>query len=172
MGNHDAGRATRELTPELEADGYNVLNGKLAVLDINGAKLRLLGTKDHQTINAWKDYSAENKELLASTEGQGDVIVLQHSPDILPIITGDLAISNDLKLMLAGHTHGGQVWLPILGTPFIPSAYGQKYAACHIKDAGIDVFVTTGVGTSILPFRFMVPPEIAVLTIHGQNRKP
>ena len=165
MGNHDAGHAERELTPAFGDDGYNVLNGKLAVLDINGAKLRLLGTKDHQTITIWKNYSIENKALLASTEGQGDVIVLQHSPDILPVITGDLAISNDLKLMLSGHTHGGQVWLPIIGTPLIPSAYGQKYAAGHIKDAAVDIFVTTGIGTSILPIRFMVPPEIAVITI-------
>ena len=169
MGNHDAGHAERELTPAFGADGYNVLNGKLAVLDINGAKLRLLGTKDHQTITIWKNYSIENKALLASTEGQGDVIVLQHSPDILPVITGDLAISNDLKLMLSGHTHGGQVWLPILGTPLIPSSYGQKYAAGHIKDAAIDIFVTTGIGTSILPFRFMVPPEIAVITLQNSG---
>jgi predicted MPP superfamily phosphohydrolase len=169
MGNHDAGHAERELTPAFEADGYNVLNGELAVLDINGAKLRLLGTKDHQTITIWKNYSIENKALLASTEGQGDVIVLQHSPDILPVITGDLAISNDLKLMLSGHTHGGQVWLPILGTPLIPSSYGQKYAAGHIKDAAIDIFVTTGIGTSILPFRFMVPPEIAVITLRKSS---
>ena len=69
--------------------------------------------------------------------------------------------------MIAGHTHGGQVWLPVLGRPIVPSSYGQKFAAGHVKDNGLDIFVTTGVGTSILPFRFMVPPEIAVLTIRS-----
>jgi predicted MPP superfamily phosphohydrolase len=84
------------------------------------------------------------------------------------MITGDLLISKDLKLMLAGHTHGGQVWLPIIGRPVVPSSYGQKYAAGHVKDNGLDMFVTTGIGESILPFRFMVPPEIAFLTITGE----
>jgi len=83
------------------------------------------------------------------------------------MITGDLLISRDLKLILAGHTHGGQVRLPIIGSPIVPSSYGQKYVAGHINDAGFDMFVTTGIGTSILPFRFMVPPEIAVVTIRA-----
>ena len=81
------------------------------------------------------------------------------------MITGDLSISKDLKVMFAGHTHGGPVSLPIIGSPIVPSSYGQKYAAGHVRDGGIDLFVTTGIGTSILPFRFGVPPEIAVVTI-------
>ena len=81
------------------------------------------------------------------------------------MITGDLLISPDLKLILAAHTHGGQVWLPVLGSPVVPSSYGQKYAYGHVRDAGVDMFVTTGIGTSILPFRFLVPPEIALITL-------
>ncbi|HEX6279978.1 MAG TPA: hypothetical protein VFZ49_08175, partial [Pyrinomonadaceae bacterium] len=84
------------------------------------------------------------------------------------IIHGAHYISKDLKLMIAGHTHGGQIWLPILGAPIVPSSYGQKYVAGHIRENGLDMFVTTGIGTSILPFRFMVPPEIAVLTIRSE----
>jgi uncharacterized protein len=167
LGNHDTGRAADELITDFQSAGYNVLNGKLAVLNINGTMLRLLGLKDHQQIGIWKNYSDDAKAMLASTEGQGDVIVLQHSPDILPIITGDLSISKDLKLMISGHTHGGQVRLPIVGPPFVPSGYGQKYAAGQVTDAKIDIFVTSGIGTSILPFRFMVPPEIAVMTLRA-----
>ena len=70
--------------------------------------------------------------------------------------------------MFAGHTHGGQLWLPVFGYPAIPSSYGQKYAAGHVRDFGVDMFVTTGTGTSILPFRFLVPPEIAVITINAK----
>ncbi len=69
--------------------------------------------------------------------------------------------------MLAGHTHGGQIRLPILGAPIIPSIYGQKYARGHILEKGVDLFVTTGIGTSGLPLRFGVPPEIAVLEIRS-----
>ena len=56
------------------------------------------------------------------------------------------------------------MWLPILGRRN-PSSYGQKYAYGHVFDRGVDMWVTGGIGTSILPFRFMVPPEITVLTI-------
>jgi predicted MPP superfamily phosphohydrolase len=83
----------------------------------------------------------------------------------MPVITGDLSISDDLKLVLAAHTHGGQVWFPVLGTPIVPSSYGQKYSYGHVKENGVDMFVTSGVGTSVLPIRFMMPPEIVVLTI-------
>jgi predicted MPP superfamily phosphohydrolase len=86
----------------------------------------------------------------------------------MPVITGQFSISKDLKLILAGHTHGGQIWFPIIGSPIVPSGYGQKYAFGHVRDYDMDMFVTTGIGTSILPFRFLVPPEIAVLTISAE----
>ena len=86
----------------------------------------------------------------------------------MPAITGDLSISNDLRLVIAAHTHGGQVWLPIFGRPIVPSTFGQKYAYGHVKEKGVDLFVTSGIGMSVLPFRFMVPPEIAVLTIRSE----
>ena len=169
LGNHDEWSDASGITAEFKRVGYNVLNGELAEIKLtSGQKLRILGLKDHTNIGIWKLFSDDAKSLLASTEGTGDVIILQHSPDVVPIITGDLQISKDLKIMFAGHTHGGQVWLPVIGAPIVPSSYGQKYARGLVKDAGLDVFVTSGVGTSILPFRFMVTPEIAVVTIRSE----
>ena len=124
--------------------------------------------KDHIKISNWRQFSDEVKQVIESEEQSGDIIVLEHSPDVLPMITGDLLVSNDLKIMLAGHTHGGQVWLPVIGSPVVPSSYGQKYSSGHIKENDLDLFVTTGIGESILPFRFLVPPEIAVLTINAE----
>ena len=168
LGNHDGYYGDEIVSAELRRAGYKVLDGELAIIEKNGQKLRILGLKDHQKIKSWEDFSIEAKKILAENEASGDVIVLEHSPDVLPVITGDLLISKDLKLMFSGHTHGGQVWLPIIGTPVIPSSYGQKYAYGHIRDNGLDLFVTSGIGTSILPFRFFVPPEIAVLTIYAE----
>ncbi|MGI8811980.1 MAG: metallophosphoesterase [Pyrinomonadaceae bacterium] len=168
LGNHDDWYNSTDVAASLSGDGYKVLNGDVAVIDKDGQKLRILGLRDHLNIGIWKVYSDEAKKILAPTEGMGDVLVLQHSPDIIPMITGDLAISHDLKLMLSGHTHGGQVWLPILGRPIVPSLNGQKYAAGLIRDPALPVYVTTGIGCSILPIRFMVPPEIAVLTIRAE----
>lgn len=165
LGNHDGWHDDSALATALTSLGYKVLNGEVAEIERNGAKLRILGLKDHFQIKTWEGFAGDARNLLAPTEGTGDVIILEHSPDVAPIINGEVPISNDLKLMIAGHTHGGQVWLPVLGYLIVPSSYGQKYAAGHIWENGLDTFVTTGIGTSILPFRFMVPPEIAVITV-------
>jgi uncharacterized protein len=169
LGNHDGWFDDAKIRRNLESNGIKVLESEVAVIEKDGQKLRILGLKDHLKMKDWKSFSAEAKSVLSATENQGDVIVLEHSPDILPAITDELLISKDLKLVLAGHTHGGQVWFPVLGSLVVPSSYGQKYAFGHIKDHNLDLFVTTGVGTSVLPFRFLVPPEIAVLEINSEQ---
>lgn len=168
LGNHDGEYNEQLITDEFERVGIKMLESEAVVIEKDGAKLRVLGLKDQLKIGIWKQFSDEAKAALAKTGSGGDVIALQHSPDGLPVITGDLLISEDLKLVLAGHTHGGQVWFPVLGTPVVPSSYGQKYSYGHIKDGGVDMFVSSGIGTSILPIRFFVPPEIAVLTIKSE----
>lgn len=168
LGNHDGYYGNAEVAAELAGADIRVLQNELAVIEHNGAKLRILGIKDHLQIKNWENFSESLRLLLLSTEGVGDVLVLEHAPDILPVITGNFAVSKDTRLILAGHHHGGQIWLPIIGTPIIPSGYGQKYAAGHVKDNDVDMFVTNGIGTSMLPFRLFVPPEIAVLTVNGE----
>lgn len=168
LGNHDGWFDDVQTIKNLSGAGIEVLNNRLISLEINGQKLRILGLKDHLRMTTWKAFSDEAKEVLQSTEDKGDLIVLEHSPDVFPAISGELLISKDFKLLIAGHTHGGQVWFPIIGSLIVPSSYGQKYAFGHIKEKDIDLFVTTGVGTSVLPIRFLVPPEIAVLTIEAE----
>jgi len=167
MGNHDDWYGGEEVTKALRSVGYTVLADEIFRIDHNGKPIRILGLKDQLHIETWKKYSDRLKQVIARDNGTGPMIVLEHSPDILPIITGDLSISPDLKLILAAHTHGGQVWLPLFGTPIVPSSYGQKYSYGHVYENGVDMFVTSGVGTSILPFRFMMPPEIAVITMRS-----
>lgn len=168
LGNHDAWYSDEDVAKELRRAGYKVLEDEIAVIEKDNQKLRILGLKDHQKMDTWQKYSAEIKKILSNGEQSGDIIVLEHSPDVVPAITGELQISDDLKLYLAGHTHGGQVWLPVLGTPIVPSFHGQKYSYGHIKDANLDIFVTSGIGESILPIRFMMPPEIAVLVVNPE----
>ena len=167
MGNHDDWYGNGEVTNELRAVGYTVLDNEIYTINSNDSNIRILGLRDQLHIGNWKSYTDGLKQVLAKDGGSGPIIALEHSPDVLPIITGELSISPDLRLMLAAHTHGGQVWLPIIGTPIVPSSYGQKYSYGHKQENGVDMFVTCGIGTSILPFRFMMPPEIAVLTIRS-----
>jgi predicted MPP superfamily phosphohydrolase len=165
LGNHDGWYNDAEVAAEFSRVDYKVLENEVAIVEKEGQKLRILGLKDHVKIKNW---GKEVKEALENREQTGDIIVLEHSPDYLWPISSNMPNPNDLKLFIHGHTHGGQVWLPIVGAPFVPSNYGQRYTSGHIKENNFDMFVTTGIGTSILPFRFLVPPEIAVLTIRAE----
>lgn len=168
LGNHDVWDNEAEIAAQLRRVGYTVLENEIAVIEKDNQKLRILGLKDHFKIVTWDGFSQEIRNVLQQSEQSGDVIVLEHAPDILPLITAAAPNPFDLKLILFGHTHGGQVWFPIIGSPIVPSVYGQQFAYGHTKENNVDVFVTTGIGTSVLPFRFLVPPEIAVLTVRAE----
>ena len=169
-GNHDDWYGHDQVSSAFRDLGYSVLDDEIYTVDDGrGHKVRILGLMDQLHIRDWAPYSARLKKVIAEDNGTGPIIALEHSPDVLPIITGDFSISPELRLMLAAHTHGGQVWLPLIGSPIVPSSYGQKYARGYVQENGVNMFVTTGVGTSILPFRFMVPPEIAALTLRSDS---
>ncbi len=168
LGNHDGEYDDAKVAAELQRVGITVLQNEIKIIEKNGQKFRLLGLKDHLQLNSWDTFDGMIRNLIAQNEQVGDIIVLEHSPDVFEVINYYKNLGSDFKLMLAGHTHGGQVWLPVLGTPIVPSSYGQKYSYGHIHEADKDIFVTSGVGESILPLRFMMPPEIAVLTINAE----
>ncbi|HEY8562701.1 MAG TPA: metallophosphoesterase [Pyrinomonadaceae bacterium] len=168
LGNHDGWHGDAHVARELERAGITVLENEIAVIEKNGRRFRLLGLKDHLKLDSWEALDTQVRGIIAKSEPLGDFIVLEHSPDILEVLLYNKTLGRDFKLMLAGHTHGGQVWLPVLGTPIVPSSYGQKYNYGHKREMETDIFVTSGVGTSILPIRFMMPPEIAVLTINAE----
>jgi predicted MPP superfamily phosphohydrolase len=98
------------------------------------------------------------EELALSLPGMPLVVVV-HEPDIFARLDARPSI------VLAGHTHGGQVALPLFGPPVVHSEFGGRYARGHVVEDGRHLFVTSGIGTSKLPVRFGVPPEVAVLTL-------
>jgi predicted MPP superfamily phosphohydrolase len=169
LGNHDGWYDDTEVATELTRVGYRVLENEIVFIEQNGAKLRLLGLKDHLKLDSWVTFDATVRQVVGSYPKEGQIVVLEHSPDIFHILNYWKNLNPDFKLMLAGHTHGGQVWLPIVGAAFVPSFVGQKYAQGHVREEGVDMFVTSGVGTSILPFRFMVPPEVAIVTVRSSS---
>jgi len=168
MGNHDGWYGTDKIAAEFTRVGYRVLQDQIATVGNGDQSICILGMRDHLSlVPNWAGISANAKAQVAGC-GNGDLIVLQHSPDIFPVITGPQAISPTLRLMLSAHTHGGQVRFPFVGSPIVPSSYGQTYVRGHVREDDVDLFVTSGIGTSVLPLRFGVPPEIAVLTIRSQ----
>ena len=96
---------------------------------------------------------------LAQITDDAPAILMAHEPDLFVEVPDRFAVT------LSGHTHGGQVRLPFLGRPVVPSAYGQRFAYGHIREEGRDLIVSAGLGCSIMPVRFGVPPEITVVTL-------
>jgi len=92
-------------------------------------------------------------------------LVLCHNPDTCEE-TCIVKQAPRIDLMLSGHTHGGQVSLPGLGTPVTPSRYGQKYAAGLVQGPLCPVYISRGIGTTIIPMRFRVRPEITMIELH------
>jgi uncharacterized protein len=96
-------------------------------------------------------------------------LLLSHNPDVAEerkLTRSRLRVD----FMICGHTHGGQICLPGLGTPITSSLYGQKYAQGIVQGPVCPVFISRGIGVSMLPLRFGVAPEIAVLELRTANR--
>jgi uncharacterized protein len=169
LGNHDNEYDHKVVRAELEKIGIKVLENELVSINKEDEILRILGVNDILKLGGgWSEASQDLKKVLGeSFEKGGTLIVLTHNPDTIVYLTEERLISEDLALILAGHTHGGQCRFPLIGSPIVPSTFGQKYVKGHIQDKGLDMFVTTGIGTSILPVRFGVPPEISVLKIYA-----
>jgi len=157
LGNHDWWNGGPRARAAFEANGIRVLDDEVLHIVARGTSFELLGMADAEV----RRRSA--KEALALVPAGAPTIALVHEPDIFA------DMDERALLTLAGHTHGGQVALPLLGRPIVPSRFGQRYAVGHVVERGRHLFVTSGLGTSILPVRFGVPPEIALLTLVPQR---
>ena len=153
LGNHDWWYNAARVKAALENAGIRVLENDVAELNINGQKLWLAGLGDE--LKGKPDITG----TLAKVSDQAPVIALTHNPDLFPRLPSYIALT------LAGHTHGGQCEFPFIGRPIVPSKFGQRYAAGYLIEDQKPLFVTSGLGTSILPVRFGVPPEIALLKL-------
>jgi predicted MPP superfamily phosphohydrolase len=95
---------------------------------------------------------------LAQVNDGDPVVLLAHEPDIFPSVPPRVALT------LSGHTHGGQVRL--LGfAPVVPSRFGDRYAYGHMVEDDRNLIVSGGLGCSLAPVRFGVPPEIVVIDL-------
>ncbi|HEY2961618.1 MAG TPA: metallophosphoesterase [Pyrinomonadaceae bacterium] len=155
LGNHDWWYNAQKVRSALEANGIRVLENEFTRIDSRGGPFFLVGLAD-----LWEG-EQRIQETIASIPPGAPVIALTHNPDIFP------QLPQRVTLLLAGHTHGGQVRFPLIGSVVQSSRYGERYVAGHVVENGHHLFVTTGIGTSIAPVRFGVPPEIVLLTLRS-----
>ena len=155
LGNHDWWDDAPRMRQEFEEQNIRILEDAAQHIQANGRGIWVVGVSDYT------EGAHDVSKALSSVSGGDPIIVLTHSPDIFP------DVPSRVGLTIAGHTHGGQVYVPLLGRPVVPSKYGQRYAMGLIEEDGKRIFVGSGIGTSILPIRFMTPPEISILTLHA-----
>ena len=153
LGNHDWWGDGKRVKSALTSAGIRVIENESVRVEVQGRSFWLMGLADLWT------RKPDVTKAMASITDNSPVIAITHNPDLFP------SVPERVVLTVAGHTHGGQVCLPLIGRPKVPSRYGQRYAAGLVEENGHYIFVTTGVGTSILPLRFGVPPEVAVLEL-------
>lgn len=159
IGNHDRWLDSFRIERAFEAAGIPFLRWSSREITAQGQRLRLYGLDDFELVpNYWTTFNAA-QEAWKKFPADEPLIVLSHSPDVFPWIP------SRVTLTLASHTHGGQVRFPLLGSLIVPSSFGQRFARGSIVEEGRHLFVNTGIGTSIIPVRFGVPPEISMLTL-------
>jgi predicted MPP superfamily phosphohydrolase len=159
LGNHDRLFSALRVRVALEAAGIRVLEDTASLVDTPSGRVWVAGLTDF-----WTGPHNLGRTLAAVTDTTTPVLLLTHNPDVFP------RIPPRVMLTLAGHTHGGQVRLPLIGSPIVPSRYGQRYVRGLVIEGNRRLFVSTGIGTSDLPIRLGVPPTIFVLSLHAAAR--
>lgn len=168
LGNHDYGKkgndVSNDLKMALESLGVIMVDNKSERINIDNdygkSTLEIIGVEDFLVGNP--DYRVLEKNNI---KNEADFsLLVTHNPDSIYDIK-DLEIDSYKKidLMIAGHTHAGQIRIPILYKHIIPTKYGFDKGFYNISD--LDIFVTPGIGNVALPLRFMNFPEISVLNI-------
>ncbi|MDR2188772.1 MAG: metallophosphoesterase [Azonexus sp.] len=157
LGNHDwwyDGEAVRQA---LQQAGITVLENAAVPLP-TAQTLWLAGIGDDMTDHA------QPTQAFAQIPAAAPLIVIMHDPANATMLPARALVA------FAGHTHGGQVRLPLVGALVVPGRSPRQHAYGWIPGAPAPTFVTAGVGTSMLPIRFNCPPEIVILRLYPEQQ--
>ncbi|HTN51672.1 MAG TPA: metallophosphoesterase [Anaeromyxobacter sp.] len=155
LGNHDVWVDPRGVARVLRGSGYEVLENAWTTVSLRGAPLRIVGVGDHAT-------GREDVPRALSGLGPGSSpLVLAHGPR-----TADRLRALDRPLLcLSGHTHGGQINLPLLTPLFLSGVAGEPYLRGRYQLGEVQLYVNRGVGNSGLRVRINAPPEVTLATL-------
>jgi predicted MPP superfamily phosphohydrolase len=153
LGNHDWYHYGERVPRALRAAGIEVLENDAVAVERGGEVLWVAGLAD------MRERHADVTVALAMVPAGQPLIALTHDPDMFP------QLRDRAQVTLAGHTHGGQVGLPLVRRAAAPTRRG--YTGGEVREAGGYMYVSRGVGTTVLPIRFAAPPEIVVLRLRS-----
>jgi uncharacterized protein len=153
MGNHDYNTDQAHVTSALEAVGINVLQNQSAAIEFDGTRFWLAGVNDVLS------RTADLPETLHRVPANEAVILLAHEPDF-----ADESSKFPIDLQLSGHSHGGQVRLPLLPPLYLP-AMAKKYVWGRYLVGPLPLYTNAGLGTVGVAARLNCPPEITLITL-------
>ena len=153
-GNHESAQSYR-FKPIMENLGIHFLFNERSLLYVGGGYLEIIGTKDHSTM------VRQGFDGLDELFGPDFALVLTHQPQLF-----DRFKHHGSMLVLAGHTHGGQIRLPFLPVLYAPGqGIFPRYGKGFYYYGEAVLYVSRGVGTTYFPLRFLSRPEIAVFEL-------
>lgn len=157
LGNHDHYTDPRLTTRALERAHIGVLNNANTVIRRGADSLQLVGIDD------WDWNGTDWPRAFYGVDKKRATVLLSHQPRVL-----DLIEIENVSLILSGHTHGGQISLPFIGSP-ARFSNKLKYLRGLYRRGGTQLYVSRGTGVIGLPLRLGVPPEIAVLRLRREK---
>ena len=154
LGNHDHYTDPELTRRALERQHIAVLNNAHTTLRRGSDSLQLSGIDD------WSWNATDWSRAFSGLNTKTPTVLLSHQPTVL-----DLEQTNNVALVISGHTHGGQIKFPFFGAPASHFTADLKYARGLFRRGDTQLYVSTGTGVIGLPVRFGVRPEIAVLRL-------
>lgn len=155
LGNHDSGFAEPAVKSALANHRLALLYNSQTPVERGGKRIWIAGTGDACA----KQMDLDKAVPAASRTGAEPVVLTVHEPDVLPHVA-----RYNVDLMLSGHTHGGQIRLPLVPPIHLPPL-GKRYIEGLFQLGATQLYVNRGVGTVELPMRFNCPPEITEITL-------
>ncbi|HEX4757500.1 MAG TPA: metallophosphoesterase [Terracidiphilus sp.] len=162
LGNHDIDAGGQEITNALASNGITVLRNTYLPIERAGSRIWLAGIDDPGSGHPDLEQAIPARIRNVPNE---PVVLLCHAPDYADQLLTHLA-GQAVDLMLSGHSHGGQIRLPLIGALVLPSL-GRKYVEGNFQFGRMQLYVNRGIGTIGVPFRFDCPPEITVHTLRA-----
>ncbi len=162
LGNHDWWHDLNGVRNALAQVKIPLLENDAVLLGAPGQKFWLAGLGDQLAHRIGHGQFRGEDNLpgtLARIRTDDPVLLLAHEPDIFTKVPDRVALT------LAGHTHGGQIRVPLIWPHFVPSKYGARFAYGHIVEDDRHLIVSGGLGTSVVPARLGVPPEVVHITL-------
>ena len=154
LGNHDVGCDPDFITEALRSHGVSVLRNQSQSVEQGGARLWFCGLDSVDT-------RPHVEHALRGVPNSEPVVLLVHEPDF-----ADRAARYPVDLQLSGHSHGGQIWLPGIGAPWLPQ-HGRKYPRGRYQVGALPLYTNVGLGTIRLPIRLNCTPEITLFTLRA-----